>query len=164
MKALLDFRLHAAKTLTQDVPAAVVKKGFLQWLQGSRPVDWSPALRLNWLFLQNALVATLAPIPTVLEPHHANPYRFLHRFPGRPESHDRPGNRGLEAVSRKDRCWSWCKLRASQINGCAFCLDMHTADARKGGETERRLYTLSAWRETPFFTHVNAPPWSGPNA
>jgi AhpD family alkylhydroperoxidase len=44
------------------------------------------------------------------------------------------------------------KLRASQINGCAFCLDMHTADARKGGETERRLYTLSAWRETPFFT------------
>lgn len=44
------------------------------------------------------------------------------------------------------------KLRASQINGCAFCLDMHTADARQGGETERRLYTLSAWRETPFFT------------
>lgn len=44
------------------------------------------------------------------------------------------------------------KLRASQINGCAFCLDMHTADARKDGETERRLYTLSAWRETPFFT------------
>ncbi len=43
-------------------------------------------------------------------------------------------------------------LRASQINGCAFCLDMHTADARKGGETERRLYTVSAWRETPFFT------------
>jgi AhpD family alkylhydroperoxidase len=44
------------------------------------------------------------------------------------------------------------KLRASQINGCAFCVDMHTADARKGGETERRLYTVSVWRETPFFT------------
>ncbi len=44
------------------------------------------------------------------------------------------------------------RLRVSQINGCALCLDMHTADARKGGETERRLYTLSAWRETPFFT------------
>ena len=43
-------------------------------------------------------------------------------------------------------------IRASQLNGCAFCLDMHTADARKGGETERRLYTVSAWRETPFFT------------
>lgn len=44
------------------------------------------------------------------------------------------------------------KMRSSQINGCAFCLDMHSADARKGGETERRLHTLSAWRETPFFS------------
>lgn len=44
------------------------------------------------------------------------------------------------------------KLRASQINGCAFCVDMHTTDARKGGETERRLYNVSVWRETPFFT------------
>jgi AhpD family alkylhydroperoxidase len=44
------------------------------------------------------------------------------------------------------------KIRASQINGCAFCLDMHPQDARAAGETEQRLYTLSAWRETPFFT------------
>lgn len=44
------------------------------------------------------------------------------------------------------------KIRASQINGCAYCLDMHTKDARKAGETEQRLYALSAWRETPFFT------------
>jgi AhpD family alkylhydroperoxidase len=44
------------------------------------------------------------------------------------------------------------RIRASQLNGCAFCLDMHTADARKAGETERRLATLPAWRETPFFT------------
>ena len=44
------------------------------------------------------------------------------------------------------------KTRASQINGCAFCLDMHTKDARAGGETEQRLYALSAWRETPFYT------------
>lgn len=44
------------------------------------------------------------------------------------------------------------KLRASQINGCAFCLDLHTSDARKAGESERRLATVSAWRETPFFT------------
>jgi AhpD family alkylhydroperoxidase len=44
------------------------------------------------------------------------------------------------------------KIRASQINGCAFCLDMHTKDARVGGETEQRLYALPAWRETPFFT------------
>src|SRR5471030_3066937 len=44
------------------------------------------------------------------------------------------------------------RLRASQINGCAFCVDMHVADARKGGETERRLATVVTWRETPFFT------------
>ncbi|MFZ1799401.1 MAG: carboxymuconolactone decarboxylase family protein [Chitinophagaceae bacterium] len=44
------------------------------------------------------------------------------------------------------------KTRASQINGCAYCIDMHTKDARKAGETEQRLYALNAWRETPFFT------------
>ena len=44
------------------------------------------------------------------------------------------------------------KIRASQMNGCAFCLDMHTKDARAGGETEQRLYGLTAWRESPFFT------------
>jgi AhpD family alkylhydroperoxidase len=43
------------------------------------------------------------------------------------------------------------KLRASQINGCAYCLDMHSRDARKLGETEQRIYTLNAWRDTPFF-------------
>ena len=44
------------------------------------------------------------------------------------------------------------KLRASQINGCAYCIDMHTKDARAEGETEQRLYAVTAWRETPFFT------------
>ena len=44
------------------------------------------------------------------------------------------------------------KTRASQMNGCAYCIDMHTKDARAAGETEQRLYALSAWRETPFFT------------
>jgi len=44
------------------------------------------------------------------------------------------------------------KTRASQLNGCAYCIDMHTKDARAAGETEQRLYALSAWRETPFFT------------
>jgi len=44
------------------------------------------------------------------------------------------------------------RMRASQINGCAYCLDMHSKDARAAGETEQRLYTLSAWRETSFFT------------
>jgi AhpD family alkylhydroperoxidase len=44
------------------------------------------------------------------------------------------------------------KLRASQLNGCAYCIDLHSKDARAAGETEQRLYALSAWRETPFFT------------
>jgi len=44
------------------------------------------------------------------------------------------------------------RTRVSQINGCAFCIDMHTKDARAEGETEQRLYALSAWRETPFFS------------
>jgi AhpD family alkylhydroperoxidase len=44
------------------------------------------------------------------------------------------------------------KIRASQINGCAFCLDMHTKDARSIGETEQRIYLLNAWRESPFYS------------
>ena len=44
------------------------------------------------------------------------------------------------------------RLRASIMNGCAYCIDMHTKDARAAGETEQRLYALSAWHETPFFT------------
>jgi len=44
------------------------------------------------------------------------------------------------------------KIRASQINGCAFCLDMHARDARAAGESEQRLFVLSAWREAPFFS------------
>ena len=44
------------------------------------------------------------------------------------------------------------KMRASQINGCAFCINMHTQDARKHGETEQRLYLLNAWREAPLYT------------
>ena len=44
------------------------------------------------------------------------------------------------------------KIRASQLNGCAYCINMHTVDARKAGETEQRIYALSAWRETPYFS------------
>jgi AhpD family alkylhydroperoxidase len=44
------------------------------------------------------------------------------------------------------------KLRASQINGCAYCIDMHTKDARSHGESEQRLYGVTAWRETPFYS------------
>ncbi|NER79201.1 MAG: carboxymuconolactone decarboxylase family protein [Leptolyngbya sp. SIO1D8] len=63
---------------------------------------------------------------------------------------------GLEGYVRKSgidkTLLELIKTRASQINGCAFCIDMHTKDARHKGETEQRLYALSAWEETPFFT------------
>ncbi|HET6629802.1 MAG TPA: carboxymuconolactone decarboxylase family protein [Woeseiaceae bacterium] len=44
------------------------------------------------------------------------------------------------------------RMRASQLNGCAYCLDMHSKDARAAGESEQRLYLLSAWREAPFYS------------
>lgn len=57
------------------------------------------------------------------------------------------GKLGLEPVLQ-----DLVKLRASQINGCAFCIDLHASDLRKKGESERRVHTVSVWRETPFFT------------
>jgi AhpD family alkylhydroperoxidase len=57
------------------------------------------------------------------------------------------GKRGLEP-----RLLELLKLRTSQINGCAFCVDMHVSELRKSGETERRMATFCVWRETPFFT------------
>jgi len=64
---------------------------------------------------------------------------------------------GLEAYLRKSSglepsLMELVRLRSSQMNGCAYCIDMHTKEARAAGETEQRLYTVSAWRETPFFT------------
>lgn len=50
------------------------------------------------------------------------------------------------------RLYEIIKIRASQINGCAFCLDLHTRDLRNMGETEQRIYLLSAWREAPFYS------------
>ncbi len=79
-----------------------------------------------------------------LEPHKVAPAAYQAMF-------------GLENYIRKSSklepsLLELIRMRASQINGCAFCLDMHSKDARAEGETEQRLYTLSAWRETPFFT------------
>src|ERR1044071_4955938 len=63
---------------------------------------------------------------------------------------------GLEHFVRncglEHRLLELVKMRASQINGCAYCIDMHSKDARAAGETEQRLYALSAWRETSFFS------------
>ena len=64
--------------------------------------------------------------------------------------------RGLETYVRQcgleGSLLELVKLRASQINGCAYCVDMHTKDARAEGETEQRLYAVATWEETPFFT------------
>ncbi len=57
------------------------------------------------------------------------------------------GKTGLKPIYRE-----LIKIRASQINGCAYCIDMHTKDARDLGETERRIYALSAWYESPLFS------------
>jgi AhpD family alkylhydroperoxidase len=62
----------------------------------------------------------------------------------------------LDAASRKTdlepSLLELVRARASQLNGCAYCVDMHSADAIKGGESQRRLFALPVWRETPFFT------------
>ncbi|MDV3310023.1 MAG: carboxymuconolactone decarboxylase family protein [Cyclobacteriaceae bacterium] len=64
--------------------------------------------------------------------------------------------RGVEKYVRESglerSLYELVKIRASQINGCAYCIDMHTKDARIAGETEQRIYALSAWRETPFYS------------
>ena len=63
---------------------------------------------------------------------------------------------GLERQVRQagfdSRLIDLVRMRASQINGCAYCLDMHSKDARASGETEQRLYGLDAWRETPYYS------------
>jgi len=58
----------------------------------------------------------------------------------------------LDGVDFDHRLRELVRVRASQMNGCAYCVDMHTKDARAVGETEQRLYALPVWRETPFFT------------
>ena len=58
----------------------------------------------------------------------------------------------LKKCGLKSSLLDLVKLRASQINGCAFCIDMHTKDARARGESEQRLYLLDAWRESPFYS------------
>ena len=63
-----------------------------------------------------------------------------------------PPPRNSTGSSFDHRLRELVRIRASQLNGCAYCIDMHTKDARAVGETEQRLYALPAWRETPFFT------------
>ena len=65
---------------------------------------------------------------------------------------DRAATKELDLAGIDPRVRELVRIRASQLNGCAYCIDMHTKDARAIGETEQRIYALSAWRDTPFFT------------
>jgi AhpD family alkylhydroperoxidase len=65
---------------------------------------------------------------------------------------DRAATKELDRVQLDPRLRELVRVRASQLNGCAYCVDMHSTDARAVGETEQRLYGLVAWRETPYFT------------
>jgi len=65
---------------------------------------------------------------------------------------DHAATKELDRVEFDHRLRELVRIRASQLNGCAYCIDMHTKDARAVGETEQRIYALPAWRETPFFT------------
>jgi AhpD family alkylhydroperoxidase len=65
---------------------------------------------------------------------------------------DRAATRELDLAGIDPRVRELIRIRASQLNGCAYCIDMHSKDARAIGETEQRIYALAAWRETPFFT------------
>jgi AhpD family alkylhydroperoxidase len=65
---------------------------------------------------------------------------------------DRAATKELDRVDFDPRLRELVRIRASQLNGCAYCIDMHSKDARAIGETEQRIYALPAWRETPFYT------------
>jgi AhpD family alkylhydroperoxidase len=65
---------------------------------------------------------------------------------------DRASTKQLDKVDFDHRLRELVRIRASQLNGCAYCIDMHTKDARAVGESEQRIHALSAWREAPFFT------------
>ena len=65
---------------------------------------------------------------------------------------DRAATKELDRVGFDPRLRELVRIRASQLNGCAYCIDMHTKDARAIGETEQRIYGLPAWREAPYFT------------
>jgi AhpD family alkylhydroperoxidase len=78
------------------------------------------------------------------EKHAAGFYRAMAHL-------DQAATKELDNAGMDVRLRELVRIRASQLNGCAFCIDMHTKDARAAGETEQRIYALAAWRETPFF-------------
>jgi AhpD family alkylhydroperoxidase len=89
--------------------------------------------------------ASQVPVRLDFETHAAGFYRAVVHL-------DQAATKELDKVDFDHKLRELVRIRASQLNGCAYCIDMHTKDARAVGETEQRIYALSAWRETPFFT------------
>jgi len=85
------------------------------------------------------------PVRLDFEAHAAAFYRAMSHL-------DQAATRELDRAGIDPLLRELIRVRASQLNGCAYCIDMHTKDARAAGETEQRLCALPAWRETPFFT------------
>ncbi len=102
------------------------------------------------------------PLPAAPSPHAAAPSPAKSPSPARRLDYREAAPGALAAMMALERYVRGCglerpllelvRLRASQLNGCAYCVDMHSQDARHGGEAEQRLYALSVWKETPFFT------------
>ena len=85
------------------------------------------------------------PVRLDFDTHAANFSRALSNL-------DNAATKELDGVDFDPRLRELVRVRASQLNGCAYCIDMHTKDARAIGESEQRLYALPAWRETPYFS------------
>jgi AhpD family alkylhydroperoxidase len=91
--------------------------------------------------------ATTVEVPVRLdfERHAPDFFRTMMRL-------DAAARKELDSVSFDQPLRELVRIRASQLNGCAYCIDMHTKDARTAGETEQRIYALPAWEEAPYFT------------
>jgi AhpD family alkylhydroperoxidase len=90
-------------------------------------------------------MATSVPVRLDFEQHAPDAYKALAHL-------DHAVAKELDRVGFDPPLRELVRVRASQLNGCAYCVDIHTKDARAAGETEQRLYALTVWRDTPFFT------------
>jgi len=93
----------------------------------------------------NASAGTPVPVRLDFDQHAAGFSRAMAHL-------DRAATKELDNANIDPRLRELVRIRASQLNGCAYCVDMHTKDARAIGESEQRIYALPVWRETPFFS------------
>src|ERR1700691_1187306 len=102
---------------------------------------------------ENGITATITPqvpVPLDFDAHAAGFARAMTQL-------DRAATKELDGAGIDPLLREQVRVRASQLNGCAYCIDMHAKDARAAGETEQRLYALPAWEETTFFTERDRP-------